>query len=175
MTGPLKRLDAAGLAARRSDFAALLSACVHAGGSVGFVLPFDDAAAAAFWRDAVEPSVAAGRRLIWAVEAQGDLLGTVQLDLAGPPNQPHRAEVSKLLVHPAQRRRGIGRALMGALEAEARGRGRSLLTLDTRTGDVGEPLYRALGFETAGVIPGYCLDPVTQALDGTTFMYKTLT
>jgi ribosomal protein S18 acetylase RimI-like enzyme len=82
--------------------------------------------------------------------------------------------VSKLLVDPEFRRRGLARALMVAIERRAAGLGRSLLTLDTRTGDKAEPLYASLGYETAGVIPGYCRDPFEDRLDSTTIMYKTL-
>jgi ribosomal protein S18 acetylase RimI-like enzyme len=78
------------------------------------------------------------------------------------------------MVHPDIRRRGIARALMGEIEMRARARGRTLLTLDTRTGDAAEPLYASIGYETTGVIPGYCIDAITGAFDGTTIMYKRL-
>jgi len=90
------------------------------------------------------------------------------------PNQRHRAEVRKLLVHPDARRRGIARALMAAIERRARHLGRSLLTLDTRTGDGAERLYASLGYETAGVIPGFARDTTEDRLDATTIMYKTV-
>ena len=91
-----------------------------------------------------------------------------------PPNQPHRAEIAKLLVHPDHRRRGLGRALMAAAEAEARRLGRTLLTLDTRSGDPSEALYLGLGFRIAGVIPGWCRDTLSDRLDPTTIMFKPL-
>jgi ribosomal protein S18 acetylase RimI-like enzyme len=90
------------------------------------------------------------------------------------PNQRHRAEVAKLLVHPDARRRGIARDLMAAIEEIARQEGRTLLTLDTRTGDAAEPLYRDMGYRTAGVIPGYARGPHGRELEATTFMYKVL-
>ncbi len=104
----------------------------------------------------------------------GRIAGSVQLDYDTPPNQPHRAEVRKLLVHPDFRRRGIAKALMAALESRAAELGRSLLTLDTRTGDMAEPLYVSLGYQTAGIIPGYCRDPFKDHFDPTTIMYKAL-
>ena len=98
----------------------------------------------------------------------------MQLGYDTPANLRHRAEVSKLLVHPTLRRRGIARALMAGLEREAARLGRSLLTLDTRTGDMAEPLYVSLGYRIAGVIPGYCRHPSEDRLDSTTIMYKVL-
>ena len=101
-------------------------------------------------------------------------MGTVQLVLDTMPNQRHRAEVAKLLVHPEARRMGLGRSLMEIAEAAARAGGRTLLTLDTRTADRAEPLYLSMGYVTAGVIPGYARNPHTPELDATTVMYKVL-
>lgn len=170
----VSELPAAELAREIPALAGLLHACVHAGASVGFVLPCPVAECDAFWRDKVLPAVAGGSRLLLVARAGGRIVGTVQLDRDTPANQPHRAEVRKLLVHPEFRRRGISRALMLELERRAAGLGRRLLTLDTRTGDAAEPLYASLGYETVGVIPGYCLDPAENRLDGTTIMYKAL-
>jgi GNAT superfamily N-acetyltransferase len=102
------------------------------------------------------------------------IVGTVQLDLEMPPNQQHRAAVAKLLVHPAARRRGIGRALMIALEEIARSERRTLL-LDTVSGSNAEWLYRSLDFIAAGGIPRYARGALTPELEGTTIMYKELT
>lgn len=165
-------VEAEDLAARLDEFAALLHACVHAGASIGFVLPFAREDARTFWRDAVLPALRGGRRALLAASADGTLVGTVQLDWDTPPNQPHRAEARKLLVHPEQRRRGVARLLMAELEHRASSLGRTLITLDTRAGDSAEPLYRSLGYAVAGVIPGYCLDPHHLQLDATTIMYK---
>ena len=170
----LLSLTPADLDRRLPELAAILHACVRDGASVGFVLPFDLDQAAAFFRDKVRPGLAAGGRVLLAAELDGKLAGTVQLLHDTPPNQPHRAEVAKLLVHPDARRRGLARALMARLEAEAAARGRSLLTLDTRTGDTAEPLYAGLGFQAAGVIPGYCRDAASDRLDATTIMWKAL-
>jgi ribosomal protein S18 acetylase RimI-like enzyme len=156
------------------DLAILLQACVHAGASVGFVLPHDIAESEAYWQEKVLPAMRGGKLVMLVACCAGQIVGTVQLDCDTMPNQPHRAEVRKLLVHPDFRRRGIARRLMAEIEAVARQKRRSLLTLDTRSGDSAEPLYTALGFETAGIIPGYSLDPFSPRLDATTVMYKRL-
>ena len=167
--------DAAMLERRIGQFSTLLHACVHDGASISFVMPFSIDDAEAFWRGRVLPGVAAGSSLLLVAEAEGRIAGSVQLDHDTPPNQPHRAEVRKLLVRPDFRRRGLARTLMAELEVRARLLGRSLLTLDTRTGDRAEPLYASLGYETVGVIPRFCRDPfVADKLDGTTIMYKAL-
>jgi ribosomal protein S18 acetylase RimI-like enzyme len=154
--------------------AEVLHACVHAGASISFVLPFSLEDARAFWQEQVFPRIAAGTRRVLIARLDGKIAGTVQLDLATPPNQLHRAEVLKLLVHPDARRRGIGRALMLALEDAARAEGRTLLTLDTRTGDRAEPLYRSLGYVLAGVIPNYARGPLSGEFEATSFMYREL-
>ena len=153
------------------ELGALLHACVHDGASIGFVLPFTASDGEAFWSRKVLPAVCDRGRVLCR---DGRIAGSVQLGYDTPPNQPHRAEVSKLLVHPEFRRLGIARALMAELERRAIQMGRSLLTLDTRTGDKAEPLYASLGYRTAGVIPGYCRDPFDDRLDSTTIMYKAL-
>jgi ribosomal protein S18 acetylase RimI-like enzyme len=152
----------------------LLAACVEDGASVSFVQPFTYAQALAFWNDKVGPSVRVGNRTLFVAWAGEAVAGSVQLDLDMPPNQQHRAEVSKLLVHPAHRRQGIAQMLMAVLEQEALAKDRSLITLDTRTGDKAEPLYTRLGYRAAGVIPGYARDPRVDRFDATTYMYKTL-
>jgi GNAT superfamily N-acetyltransferase len=153
----------------------VLHATVHAGGSVSFVLPFPIESALAFWRDRVLPAVRAGTRRVLVARIGSRIVGTVQIDLGTPPNQPHRAEVLKMLVHPDARRQGIARALMLAIEEVARDAGRTLLTLDTVTGGPAETLYRSLGYVTVGVIPGYALPPQGTDLEPTTIMYKMLT
>jgi ribosomal protein S18 acetylase RimI-like enzyme len=168
----ISTIDAPTLERRISEFAELLHACVRAGASIGFVLPHPIQEAMAFWRDGVGPALRGGKRLLLAAEIDGRLVGTVQLDHDTPPNQPHRAEIRKLLVHPHARRHGLARRLMARVEDEARARGRTLLVLDTRTGDAAEPLYRSLGYSVVGSIPGYCLAPDGGALDATTIMFK---
>lgn len=152
----------------------VLRACVHAGASVSFILPFSQEDGNAFWRTKVFPAVQSGLCRVVVARREGKIVGTVQLDLATPPNQPHRAEVRKLLVHPGARRQGIARGLMLAIEEEARDAGRDLLTLDTTTGGFAESLYRSLGYVTVGVIPRYSLKVDSPELDPTTVMYKNL-
>jgi len=153
---------------------AILHACVHAGASVSFILPFPLAEACAFWRDKVAPAVETQACIVLVARDDGQIAGTVQLDLATPPNQPHRAEVRKLLVDPQARRRGIGRALMEAIEREARAAGRSLLTLDTHTSSFAESLYSSMGYVKIGVIPGFSRRIDSPELDAATFFYKQL-
>ena len=152
----------------------VLHAVVHVGAGVSFVVPFSIADARAFWVDKVLPGVRAGTRRVLVARWNERIVGTVQLDLAVPPNQLHRAEVAKLLVHPDARRRGIARALMIALERTALSAGRTLLTLDTWTDGHAELLYRSLGYVTVGVIPRFARGSLTPELEPTTIMYKEL-
>jgi GNAT superfamily N-acetyltransferase len=154
--------------------ASVLHACVHAGASVSFVLPFSHADAKAFWSDQVLPAVRDGSRHVLFARMDGRIVGTVQLDTSTPPNQPHRAEVRKLLVHPYARRRGIARSLMAAVEELAREERRTLLTLDTVTGSAADPLYRSLGYIVLGVVPRYAFNPDRSELESATFFYKEL-
>ena len=171
MISPLSAAEATDQVAQLGP---LLHACVHDGASIGFVLPFSAADSETYWRSKVLPRVRDGHVELLVAHRDGRIVGSVQLDHDTPPNQPHRAEVRKLLVHPGCRRQGIAKALMAAVERRAAALGRSLLTLDTRTGDHAEPLYAALGYRIAGIIPGYCRDPFEAKLDPTTVMYKTL-
>ena len=153
----------------------ILHATVLAGGSVNFCTPFSEEEARAYWSEDALPSIAAGRRLVFVAEQNGVLRGTVSLDLAQQPNQPHRADVAKLLVHPLARRTGLAKTLMDAVEAEAKARGRWLLTLDTWSGSPAEMLYRSLGYKAAGCIPDFFLHPSDGSLQPTTYFYKRLT
>jgi ribosomal protein S18 acetylase RimI-like enzyme len=170
----LVAFSAEDLEAHIAALGTLLHACVHAGANINFVLPFSQDDAEAFWRTKVLPDLRRGSRTIWIARADGRIAGSVQLKHDTPPNQPHRAEVNKLLVHPDFRRRGIARALMAVLHARAGEIGRTLITLDTRTGDFAEPLYSSLGYHTVGVVPDFCLDPIVDRLYPATFMYKVL-
>src|SRR5437667_9830743 len=163
-----------GLDEEIDQLAGVLHAAVHAGASVSFVLPFSLDDARSFWRDRVAPAVESGARCVLIARWDGTIAGTVQLILDTPPNQRHRAEVAKLLVHPDARRGGIARALMQRLEALARESRRTLITLDTRTGDKAESLYASLGYRLAGVIPGYSRAPDGERMDATSYMYKAL-
>lgn len=162
------------LAGEIDMLAELLHAVVHAGAGISFIVPFSMEEARAFWRDTVLPAVRKRTRRVLVARIDGRIVGSVQLELATPPNQRHRAEVMKLLVHPSARRRGIARALMTALEPIALSESRTLLTLDTVTGDKAEGLYRSLGFVTVGVIPRFARLSLTPGLEGTTIMYKEL-
>lgn len=153
----VEALDAAAAASAERRLAEILIACVGAGASVSFLPPLSIDRARAFWKK-ISADVAHGTRILLAAWQDGVLVGTAQLDLGTPENQPHRAELVKLLVDPVARRAGIGRALMARAEQAARGVGRSLITLDTRAGDFAEPLYRSLGYTEAGRIPGYALN-----------------
>jgi ribosomal protein S18 acetylase RimI-like enzyme len=152
--------------------AEVLRAVVYDGAGVSFVVPFSPEDARAFWVEKVLPGVGAGTRRVVVARDNGRIVGTVQLDTATPPNQQHRGEVTKLLVHPSARQRGIARALMHALEAIAAAEGRTLLTLDTWTGSVAEGLYRSLGYTAVGVIPRYARGSLTPELEPATIMYK---
>ena len=156
------------------DLAAVLHAAVHAGASVSFVLPFSLEDARAFWHKKVLQGVRDRTRIVLVARSEGEIVGTVQLLLDTPPNQKHRAEVAKLLVHPKLRRRGLARALMEEIERVARREGRTLITLDTRTGDFAEPLYRSMGYVLAGIIPRYACDPEGRNLEPTSILFKEL-
>ena len=171
------RPDRVGTASLEQDIHMLgevLHAVVYDGAGVSFIVPFSLDEARAFWVDTVLPGVRARTRRVLVARWNARIVGTVQLDLAAPPNQQHRAEVLKLLVHPEARRRGIARALMMALEAVAQSEGRTLLTLDTWTGRSAERLYLSLGYVAAGVIPRYARGSLTPELEPTTIMYKEL-
>jgi GNAT superfamily N-acetyltransferase len=144
----------------------LLIDCVEGGASVGFMNPLSRPRAQAFWRR-VADSVAAGRRAVLVAEDAGEIIGTVQLVLEQPENQPHRADVSKVLVRRSARRRGLGEALMRAAETLARECGKSLLVLDTVTDSDGARLYSRLGWQLCGTIPGYALLPDGGLCDAT--------
>ncbi len=156
------------------DLADILHACVHDGASVGFILPFSKEAALGYWQDNVFPALRSGVTDLFVARVEGRVVGPVQLISATMPNQPHRADVAKLLVHPDARRRGLGRTLMQALEARASDLGKTLLVLDTRSSDPSLVLYQGMGFQIAGEIPGYCRNPFENRCEPTTYMYKAL-
>ncbi len=162
------------LDAHADALAGIMAETVNDGAAIGYMQPFSQADGHAFFTTQVFPEARAGHRRLLVARLDGEPVGTVQLIVALPPNQPHRCEVAKMMVQPSARRKGIGRALMQALDAEARTAGKTLVTLDTRTGDRAEPLYKASGFRTAGVIPGFALDPDGKAHHATTYMYKML-
>ena len=151
------------------DLAALLMDAVDSGAGVSFVLPFSVAAAREWWRTMLER--ADPRAIVLVARDEQGIVGTVQLHPAWAPNQPHRADIAKLIVHRRARRRGIARALMTAIEAHARAAGFTLLTLDTVVGDAAEQLYATSGWQRVGVIPAYALYPDGRPHDAVIF-YK---
>ena len=151
----------------------LLKDAVDSGASVGFLPPLSEAEGEAYWRGVVEAVRDGSCVLLGVREAGGALVGTAQLLLAVRANGSHRAEVAKVIVHTKARRRGIGRALMLALEARARELGRTTLVLDTRRGDSSEQLYTSVGYTLAGVIPRYARS-ANGALDPSAFYYRVL-
>jgi ribosomal protein S18 acetylase RimI-like enzyme len=154
----IETLTPAAYAAALDDLAAVLQDAVASGASVGFVMPFTVAEARDFWA-AFSSQVAAGTRLVTVARAaDGRIVGTVFVNLATPKNQPHRADLGKLLVHRDARGQGLARRLMAAAEAGATRAGKTLITLDTRTGDPAEGLYERLGYVRMGVIPRYTVD-----------------
>jgi GNAT superfamily N-acetyltransferase len=158
--------------ARIEGLADLLIDCVDGGASVSFMHPLAPAKAQAFWRR-VAGDVAAGRRALLVAEDDAGIVGTVQLVLDQPENQPHRADLSKMLVHRRARRRGLGAALMRAAEQTARDCGKTLLVLDTVTDSDAERLYARLGWVRVGTIPDYALLS-HGGLWGTTVFFKAL-
>ena len=154
--------------------AEVLLDCVEGGASVGFMHPLPRSRALAFWQNALA-SAERGERIVLVAEAvdSGTIVGTVQVVLAMPDNQPHRADVAKMQVHRRARRRGLGEALMRAAEAAAREAGKTLLVLDTVTGSDAERLYARLGWRRVGEIPGYALWP-QGGLCSTTVFYRAL-
>ena len=149
----------------------VLTDCVEGGASVGFMLPLPRERAAAYWRH-VAGEVAADQRALLIAEDSRGVCGTVQVVFATPENQPHRADVSKMIVHRRARRQGLGAALMRAAEETARECGKTLLVLDTASGDA-ERLYERMGWMRVGVIPGYALLPAGGLCD-TTVYYRNL-
>ncbi|ACL55173.1 GNAT family N-acetyltransferase [Methylobacterium nodulans] len=158
--------------ARSEALAAILVDCVAGGASVSFMAPLPQARAVAYWRDVAESVGRGERSLIVAEESDGTPVGTVQIVLAQPENQPHRADLSKVLVLRRARRRGIGAGLMRAAEDAARRAGKTLLVLDTASPEA-ERLYERAGWSRVGVIPGYALLPDGRPCD-TVYFFKAL-
>ena len=168
----IRVLSRAEARAAQARLAELLQDAVDNGASVGYLAPLSAEEAASYWA----PLIAAldpAQRLLMVAEVDGTIAGTVQLVLEGRPNGNHRAEVAKLLVHTDFRRRGVATALIHALEREARTAGRTLLVLDTQSGEPAEALYFARGYTRTGTVPGYARNPDGR-LAPTSFMYKVL-
>ena len=157
-----------------APLAVMLKECVEQGASIGFVMPFNLQQSSDFW-EAKHKQKCSGHKIeLFVAKVEGVVAGCVMLDLETPANQSHRADVAKLLVHPNYQRRGIAIQLMLALEKQALLSGRSLLVLDTKTGDNAESLYLKMGFEISGSIPNFAQNPALDGYAATTFMYKNL-
>ena len=150
--------------------AEILIDCVENGASVSFMAPLTASRAEAFWRGVVA-GVEQGDRVLLVAETGDTVVGTVQVVFAQQENQPHRAEIAKMLVRSSARRRGVGAALMRAAEEAARAAGKTLLVLDTVPGESGERLYERVGWTRVGVIPDYALWPDGRLCD-TAVYYK---
>lgn len=176
MTAPdtmtIEQLDGDGALAAVPALAEILRDSVANGASVGFMDWNTPADFESFWRG-IAAEVAAGRILLFVARDGSGIVGTAQLHPVGKPNQPHRAEIAKVLVHPRARRRGIGEALMRAAEAAALALGRDLLVLDTDEAGAARRLYNRLGWTEVGTIPRYALMPDGRDC-GSTFFYKQL-
>ncbi len=168
----IRRLDAVEAHAQLDALAAVLQDCVAGGASVSFMAPFSHKDARAEF-EAWAVDAGQGRRLILAAFAEGELVGTVQVILSLPPNQPHRGEIAKLLVHSSARRRGIAQLLMERAEAEARAEGKTLLVLDAVSDGDAARLYERTGWTVVGVVPGFALFPDGRPCD-TTYFWKAL-
>jgi GNAT superfamily N-acetyltransferase len=165
-------LDAPVAERELDQLASVLADCVAGGASVSFMAPFPQDQALAFFRK-VDGSVSLGDTVLLAARLAGKIVGTVQLGLDTPPNQPHRADIKKLLVHRSARGHGVGAALMARAEEEARRRGRWLLVLDTVPGENGHRLYLREGWTQTGLVPDYALFPDGRPCD-TAIMWKRL-
>ncbi|WP_137134874.1 GNAT family N-acetyltransferase [Rhizobium sp. FKY42] len=163
-------LSAEDITSRLDDLCGVLADCVNGGASVGFMQPFAVDDARAYWLQ-VQKSVGLGHTIIAVAEHEGKTVGTVQVGLAQKPNQPHRGDLMKLLVHRSARGLGLSRKLMEAVEVEAARLGRTILVLDTATGSEAEAIYPRFGWERVGVIPDYALWP-QGGFCGTTLFYK---
>jgi GNAT superfamily N-acetyltransferase len=167
----IRRLGAAEIREHLDGLAGVLQDCVEGGASVSYMAPFSLEDSRGVF-EAVAVDVEQGRRVLLAAFADGEVVGTVQLILAVPPNQPHRGEIAKLLVHRRARRRGIAQRLMERAEVEALSEGKTLLVLDTASGDA-ERVYERLGWVRVGVIPDYALYPDGRPCD-TAIYFKSL-
>jgi len=170
----ITRLGADNFDSALEDLTDILHACVQTGASIGFILPFSRQDARTYWQERILPDLSVGALDLFVAYDAGRIRGTVQLIPAPMPNQPHRADVAKLLVHPDARRRGIGLALMHSLFQRASEGDRTLLVLDTRSTDPSRLLYQSIGFQIAGEIPNYCRNPFEDRMEPTTYMYKDL-
>ena len=170
MTPIIRIADADTAQAAVADLCDVLADCINGGASLGFMMPYAPEDAAEYWAD-IARQVKTGAIILALAENDGRVVGAVQVGLATKPNQPHRGDLMKLLVHRSARGHGISRRLMDAVEAEAARRGLTLLVLDTATGSDAEQIYPRFGWQRVGVIPDYALWPQGGFCD-TTLFYK---
>lgn len=170
MTATIRIATADEARARAGDLCEILSDCINGGASLGFMLPYTPQDAVAYWQE-IADAVEKGTIILAVAELEGRIVGSVQVGLATKPNQPHRGDLMKLLVHRSARGQGLSRRLMEVVEAEAAARGRTLLVLDTATGSDAEKIYPRFGWERVGVIPQYAMWPQGGFCD-TTLFYK---
>lgn len=168
----VRRIDASEASDRIDGLTELLLDCVEGGASVSFMLPLQREKARGFWQDVIGGVGRGERTLVVAEDEEGHIVGTVQMITSMPENQPHRADIAKLLVHRQARRGGVGRQLMLAIEDQACKQQRTVLVLDTASPDA-ERLYERLGWQRVGVVPNYALMP-DGALCATTYYHKQL-
>lgn len=169
----IRELDGAEALARVDELAEVLRDCVEGGASVGFMLPLAEGRPESFWRQVAAGVAARARHLFVAEDPAGRICGTLSLVVDMPDNQPHRADVSKMLVHRRARRQGIAERLLKSLEVRARELGRTTLVLDTVTGSDASRLYERLGWQPAGDIPHYALMPTGEPCS-TTYYFRPL-
>jgi GNAT superfamily N-acetyltransferase len=169
----VRRVGANEAAACVEPLADVLIDCVEGGASVSFMLPIARETAVRFWRNVVDGVTKGERVLLVAEDGGGRIVGTVQMITSQPENQPHRADIAKMLVHRRARRNGVGQRLMAEVERAAREEGKSVLVLDTVTGGDAQQLYERAGWQRVGDVPNYALMP-TGELCGTTFYCKQL-
>ena len=168
----IRTLDAAEAQARLGELADILVDAVAHGASVNFMAGFAREGALFFWRNQL-PGLAADEKRLFVGDDGRRLVATALLMFAQQPNQPHRAEIGKMLVLAAARRQGLGRRLLAAAEQTAREQGRTLLMLDTESGSAGDLLYRSCGWTEFGRVPGHAFKPDGRLAE-TTFFYKQL-
>jgi ribosomal protein S18 acetylase RimI-like enzyme len=148
------------------ELSELLKTVVNDEASIGFLPPLEQKEATNYWQTVLAPEV-----ILYVAKINDEVAGSIQLHLVTKPNGIHRAEICKLMTHPNYRRNGIGRLLMQKAEERAKQENRSLLVLDTREGDSSNRLYKSLGFQESGKIPGYAISPNGE-LDATVIYYK---
>ena len=161
------------LSENKEELIALLNDCVENGASIGFLAPLQDGEADSYWQG-VATDLAKGSRVLLVAREAEHIVGAIQIHYCTKTNGLHRANVEKLMVHSAFRRRGIALQLITEMERQARTNQRTLLVLDSRTGDTASILYRKIGYHEVGQIPQFSRSTTGSTMDGTTFFYKLL-